>query len=81
MKRLEDIGVPADRLHYYENLEGGHGKPETLPLFMQIRGVVSMLLCVCVGGAADNKQQAFVTVLYNEFLYKTICLPTIQLNK
>ena len=25
------------------------------------------------GGAADNKQQAFMTVLYIQFLYKTIC--------
>lgn len=25
------------------------------------------------GGAADNKQQAYVTVLYNEFLYRHIC--------
>lgn len=25
------------------------------------------------GGAADNKQQAFMTVLYCEFLYKHIC--------
>lgn len=25
------------------------------------------------GGAADNKQQAFITVLYNEFLYQQLC--------
>jgi prolyl oligopeptidase len=35
-------------LHYYENIEGGHG------------------------GAADAKQQAFMTTLYLDFLKKTI---------
>ena len=52
VKRLQDTGKnPAEHLHYYENIEGGHG------------------------GAADAKQQAFMTALYLEFLKGTIGSP------
>ena len=49
VKRLQETGKnPPGNLHYYENIEGGHG------------------------GAADPKQQAFMTALYLEFLKSTI---------
>jgi len=51
--RLKQTGNCA-ALHYYENIEGGHG------------------------GAADSKQQAFMTVLYIDFLVKTIGQGVLQ---
>lgn len=48
VKRLRDVGHRD--LHYYENIEGGHG------------------------GAADFKQSAFMTVLYINFMKKTLGL-------
>ena len=47
VKRFEELGNIKE-MHYYENIEGGHG------------------------GAADAKQQAFMTALYLDFLRKTI---------
>ena len=48
VKALLEIPSAAPKVHYWENIEGGHG------------------------GAADNKQRAYMWALSYMFLWKTI---------